>query len=70
MRYRDGIPSDSSSPVVEAGGPDGDGRGDDGHIDPAARRSLWHRNQYYGSLLFNIAAFILPALYGTLSKLW
>ncbi len=28
------------------------------------------RKRYLGSLLFNIAAFILPALYGTLSKLW
>ncbi|KAF3071870.1 putative NADP-dependent mannitol dehydrogenase [Trichoderma lentiforme] len=33
------------------------------------KRSL-HRDRYYGSLLFNVAAFILPALYGTLSKLW
>ncbi|KAM0260395.1 hypothetical protein ACHAQJ_002797 [Trichoderma viride] len=29
-----------------------------------------HRDHYFGSLLFNVAAFILPALYGTLSKLW
>lgn len=29
-----------------------------------------HRDRYFGSLLFNVAAFILPALYGTLSKLW
>ncbi|KXS96511.1 hypothetical protein AC578_6296 [Pseudocercospora eumusae] len=28
------------------------------------------RSQYSGALLFNIAAFILPALYATLSKLW
>jgi len=33
-------------------------------------RGLLHRNTYHGALLFNIAAFILPALYGTLSKLW
>ena len=25
---------------------------------------------YNGALLFNLAAFMLPALYGTLSKLW
>jgi hypothetical protein len=25
---------------------------------------------YYGALLFNICAFTLPAVYGTLSKLW
>ncbi|KAL7798573.1 hypothetical protein V8C37DRAFT_417903 [Trichoderma ceciliae] len=29
-----------------------------------------HRDRYFGSLFFNVAAFILPALYGTLSKLW
>lgn len=29
-----------------------------------------HRNKYIGALSFNILAFILPALYGTLSKLW
>ncbi|KAH0524990.1 hypothetical protein TsFJ059_007421 [Trichoderma semiorbis] len=40
----------------------------------AIEKSSWkralHRDRYYGSLLFNVAAFILPALYGTLSKLW
>ena len=30
----------------------------------------WSRKRYTGSLLFNIAAFLLPALYSTLSKLW
>jgi Na+-driven multidrug efflux pump len=30
----------------------------------------WHRDSYLGALMFNLAAFILPALYGTLSKLW
>lgn len=29
-----------------------------------------HRDHYLGALLFNVAAFILPALYGTLSKIW
>ncbi|KAF9880695.1 C6 zinc finger domain protein [Colletotrichum karsti] len=29
-----------------------------------------HRETYSGALIFNLAAFILPALYGTLSKLW
>ncbi|POS69952.1 hypothetical protein DHEL01_v211653 [Diaporthe helianthi] len=44
---------------------------------PAAERqnqpskgAWWRRNRYFGALLFNLAAFILPALYGTLSKLW
>ncbi|KAK4697793.1 hypothetical protein P7C71_g322, partial [Lecanoromycetidae sp. Uapishka_2] len=27
-------------------------------------------NSYSGSLIFNLCAFVLPALYGTLSKLW
>ncbi|KAM3086136.1 hypothetical protein ACMFMG_000276 [Clarireedia jacksonii] len=33
-------------------------------------KKLFKREEYPGSLLFNIGAFILPALYGTLSKLW
>ncbi|KAF2215788.1 hypothetical protein CERZMDRAFT_109658 [Cercospora zeae-maydis SCOH1-5] len=31
---------------------------------------FWSRSRYSGALLFNFCAFILPALYGTLSKLW
>ncbi|KAF1923290.1 uncharacterized protein M421DRAFT_327920 [Didymella exigua CBS 183.55] len=30
----------------------------------------FHRDAYTGALLFNLCAFVLPALYGTLSKLW
>ncbi|KAI5855033.1 hypothetical protein GGS23DRAFT_470807 [Durotheca rogersii] len=30
----------------------------------------FHRNSYHGALLFNVGAFVLPALYGTLVKLW
>jgi Na+-driven multidrug efflux pump len=33
-------------------------------------QTLWSKQPYTGSLLFNIAAFVLPALYATLSKLW
>ncbi|KAF7903011.1 hypothetical protein EAF00_002913 [Botryotinia globosa] len=33
-------------------------------------RSIFDRETYPGSLLFNTGAFILPALYSTLSKLW
>ncbi|KAI6087753.1 hypothetical protein F4821DRAFT_235821 [Hypoxylon rubiginosum] len=29
-----------------------------------------HRDRYAGALLFNIGAFLLPALYNTMSKLW
>ena len=32
--------------------------------------SFWARSSYGGTLLFNIAAFILPPLYSTLSKYW
>lgn len=38
--------------------------------DASLRKAWWHRNRYQGALLFNLAAFFLPALYGTLSKLW
>ncbi|KAK4141227.1 uncharacterized protein C8A04DRAFT_39261 [Dichotomopilus funicola] len=43
---------------------------DDDH--PRSKRPIWnwHRNHFGGALLFNTAAFILPALYGTLAKLW
>ncbi|KAJ5555269.1 hypothetical protein N7461_003739 [Penicillium sp. DV-2018c] len=34
------------------------------------RSKPWSRETYLGSLLFNIGAFALPALYSTLSKLW
>ncbi|KAL4779445.1 hypothetical protein BJX76DRAFT_365246 [Aspergillus varians] len=30
----------------------------------------WHRSNYTGALVFNSAAFILPALYSTLVKIW
>ncbi|CAD6442301.1 ef5e2bb7-7712-4fb4-a6a4-31740678cc70 [Sclerotinia trifoliorum] len=33
-------------------------------------RSIFNRETYSGSLLFNIFSFILPSLYSTLSKLW
>ncbi|KAI7488684.1 hypothetical protein KC351_g1839 [Hortaea werneckii] len=36
--------------------------------EPMGKR--WSRQRYGGSLIFNIGAFILPALYSTLSKLW
>jgi len=46
---------------------------DEGHDvaqDPDSALSFWRRRGYGGTLLFNIAAFILPALYATLSKYW
>lgn len=33
-------------------------------------RGILKASSYFGSLLFNFAAFLLPALYSTLSKLW
>ena len=36
----------------------------------AKRDSCWTRDRSFGALLFNVCAFILPALYATLSKLW
>ncbi|QDS75189.1 hypothetical protein FKW77_008606 [Venturia effusa] len=33
-------------------------------------RQSFNRDKYVGALLFNFGAFLLPALYGTLSKLW
>src|SRR5262249_23023253 len=30
----------------------------------------WSRQTYSGALLFNLGTFLLPALYGTLSKIW
>ena len=39
-------------------------------ISRIARPSSWRRDHYAGALLFNLASFVLPALYSTLSKLW
>src|SRR5690349_16359499 len=39
-------------------------------FDPLLRDQPINRMTYPGTLLFNIGAFILPALYSTLSKLW
>ncbi|CAI4217677.1 unnamed protein product [Parascedosporium putredinis] len=40
-----------------------------GEVVSGSQRGL-HRTTYFGTLLFNAAAFLLPALHGTLSKLW
>ncbi|KAJ3575590.1 hypothetical protein NPX13_g3979 [Xylaria arbuscula] len=37
---------------------------------PDLDASRWNRERYFGSLAFNIAAFLLLALYSKLSKLW
>ncbi|KAL1837753.1 hypothetical protein VTJ49DRAFT_3417 [Mycothermus thermophilus] len=43
---------------------------EDGQPHPERPFWSWHRDHFGGALLFNVAAFILPALYGTLAKLW
>ena len=67
-------PNDNPVAVArEASPPENADRLDEPSAD-AARRSIWRklfrRDNYRGALLFNLATFILPALYGTLSKLW
>lgn len=39
-------------------------------VTVAPAKSLTDNNSYTGALLFNLCAFILPALYSTLSKIW
>lgn len=49
---------------------EGDPSGHEGSSHNEAKHHFWSRAHYTGSLLFNIGAFILPALYSTLAKLW
>lgn len=42
----------------------------DASLDAPRWKTYAHRSHYAGALLFNLAAFRLPALYGTLTKLW
>jgi Na+-driven multidrug efflux pump len=63
---------DDMGPVAARLSCDGDGDDHD-HIRPnSPKRPFWgwHRDHFGSALLFNVAAFILPALYGTLAKLW
>lgn len=50
--------------------PDSREHADDQHVDEPTVPAAWSKKSYTGSPLFNVGAFILPALYGTLSKLW
>ncbi|RYP21146.1 hypothetical protein DL765_002435 [Monosporascus sp. GIB2] len=59
-------PSDGT--VVEGSRSSRDTFGLEGVSEEREPRRL--RSTYSGALLFNVAAFFLPALYGTLSKLW
>ncbi|GAA6055933.1 hypothetical protein JCM3770_005600 [Rhodotorula araucariae] len=41
------------------------------HLDAEKPSTMWwSRRRYPGALLFNVGCFLLPALYGTLSKIW
>ncbi|KAJ6439024.1 Vegetative incompatibility protein HET-E-1 [Purpureocillium lavendulum] len=45
-------------------------REDQGVPETSSGKLRWGRATYAGALCFNVAAFLLPALYGTLSKFW
>ncbi|KAI1125414.1 hypothetical protein F5Y10DRAFT_9875 [Nemania abortiva] len=68
MLPKDDTVVESASPVGASASLDHDGHHHQESISEPPSR--WHRDRYFGSLAFNIAAFILPALYSTLSKLW
>ncbi|BGP38833.1 hypothetical protein JCM10449v2_002771 [Rhodotorula kratochvilovae] len=41
------------------------------HLDEEKPPAMWwSRRRYTGALLFNVGCFLLPAVYGTLSKMW
>lgn len=60
-------------PQDEIAAENGDGCNDDRDVNTdhlvASQPTASLRGRYPGALAFNIAAFILPALYGTLAKL-
>lgn len=56
----------ATSPTGQA---DADGNENHGQQDGSSKQ-FWSRTRYSGALLFNLSVFILPALYGTLIKLW
>ncbi|KIX01358.1 uncharacterized protein Z518_09083 [Rhinocladiella mackenziei CBS 650.93] len=62
----------SPKDVVEIIGPVPHPESSNGHeLDQTtSRHGFWSRDRYSGAILYNFAAFVLPALYGTLSKLW
>ncbi|KAE8383753.1 hypothetical protein BDV26DRAFT_250731 [Aspergillus bertholletiae] len=45
-------------------------RRDSQEANELPRPRPWNRETYFGSILFNLGALALPALYSTLSKLW
>ncbi|KAJ9665585.1 hypothetical protein H2201_004276 [Coniosporium apollinis] len=64
------LPSKDDTPIGAGGTVQTeDGNEHQIHAESGRHRS-WSRQRYFGALLFNTAAVLLPALYGTLSKLW
>ncbi|KAF6816152.1 hypothetical protein CMUS01_12325 [Colletotrichum musicola] len=61
------IPKDDIEETARPADPDHDA---DVVSEQSPRKPSLRRNTYTGALLFNLASFILPALYATLSKLW
>ncbi|KKZ62876.1 hypothetical protein EMCG_02721 [[Emmonsia] crescens] len=69
---------DETVATVETRASDNDAEDDGQEVTFAPGRSRgtliigkwWYRSSYPGALIFNFGAFLLPALYGTLSKLW
>ncbi|KAJ5114906.1 hypothetical protein NUU61_000665 [Penicillium alfredii] len=58
----------SASVQVEGSGQESERGSSEAPSMPKPR--MWSRETYSGSLIFNLGAFFLPALYSTLSKLW
>ncbi|OJD16946.1 hypothetical protein AJ78_02928 [Emergomyces pasteurianus Ep9510] len=72
------LTDDATVPIVETPASDNDAEGDGQELTATPNQlrwalivgKWWYRSSYPGALLFNFGAFLLPALYGTLSKLW
>lgn len=62
------LPKDD--PVFETPHPDSPSSPENLGEAASPSKAWWHRTRYPSALLFNLAAFLLPALYSTLSKLW
>jgi hypothetical protein len=56
--------------ISESQVPSEDARNDTPSQNSPSSKFRLSRTSYTGTLLFNIGAFVLPALYGTLSKFW
>ncbi|EXJ56416.1 hypothetical protein A1O7_06759 [Cladophialophora yegresii CBS 114405] len=59
-----------SKDVVEVTDPDPRADGLSEREDTTHAGSIWSRDKFSGAVAYNFVGFVLPALYGTLSKLW